>query len=360
MSFEFKQKQRDFYVSESLPFELSGQGDAFYVYFEKRNKTTHEVIEHMQRKLKLSRLSIGIAWLKDKKAVAKQRISIYDRALTKAGGERVFTDALSEIAKVLETWRHDFPLNLSVPIENNFHIKLRSTKNLGQGERQQAIDIVAWLLKNWYPNLFGVQRFGMNGRNKNQGYEIMTGTSKEKFDKRETVFKLQAYASHVFNDHANKRNKNRKILDGDILSRSTEWWLQYGVYTKETKMVRICQVKSESRKFFFYPDGQGKDIPYNAEIMIVTGPIPWFNTPLARPGTAAWDMEARHFAFNKLSGDTMGKYKEFLVYGLRRALWVYPSKTRVKYIWDDLVVDFTLPAWSYASIVFDSLLEKLR
>jgi len=48
------------------------------------------------------------------------------------------------------------------------------------------------------------------------------------------------------------------------------------------------------------------------------------------------------------------------VYGLRRALRVYPTKTKVKYQEDDLLVDFTLPAGSYASIVFDSLGEKLE
>ena len=200
----------------------------------------------------------------------------------------------------------------------------------------------------------------MNGRNKTQGYEIMTGISKERFDKKETVFKLQAYASHVFNDLANIRNKNKKILDGDILCRNSAWNLEYGVYKKETWSVRICKVKTESKKFFFYPEWKGSDIPLDREKMIVTGPIPWYNVPLARPGTAAWDMEARHLGFNKLNQNTMWKYKEFRVYGLRRPLWVFPSNNRVKYIWDDLVIDFTLPAWSYASIVFDSLLEKLK
>ena len=93
-------------------------------------------------------MSLGIAGLKDKKAVAKQWISIYDRALKQAGGERAFTDALDEVARVLKTGRHEFPLNLSVPIENNFHIKLRSTKKLGQDEKKKSLEIVSSLLKN--------------------------------------------------------------------------------------------------------------------------------------------------------------------------------------------------------------------
>lgn len=84
MSFSFKKTSADFNVYEELPFALSGKGDAFYVYIEKRNLTTQEVIDYLRKKLGLSRLSLGIAGLKDKKAIARQRISIYDRALKQA------------------------------------------------------------------------------------------------------------------------------------------------------------------------------------------------------------------------------------------------------------------------------------
>jgi TruD family tRNA pseudouridine synthase len=84
MSFLFKQVSSDFRVFEELPFSLSGNGDAFYVYIEKRNLTTHELLEHIQKKCHISRMSIGIAGLKDKKAIARQWISIYARALKKA------------------------------------------------------------------------------------------------------------------------------------------------------------------------------------------------------------------------------------------------------------------------------------
>lgn len=162
MTFHFKQKSHDFYVSEQLPFKLTGKGDAFYVYFEKRNITTYEVLDHLRKTLNISRMSLGIAGLKDKKSVAKQWISIYNRALKKAGGQGAFIGALSEIVKVLDTGRHPFPMNMSTPITNAFQIKLRSTKRLSQEEKAQALEIVKSLLKNGYANLFGAQRFGIN------------------------------------------------------------------------------------------------------------------------------------------------------------------------------------------------------
>lgn len=93
-------------------------------------------------------MSLGIAGLKDKKAIAKQWISIYDRALKQAGGEKMFLATLSEIVQVLEVGRHPFPMNMSTPITNAFHIRLRPTKNLGQQERANALAIVETMLKN--------------------------------------------------------------------------------------------------------------------------------------------------------------------------------------------------------------------
>ena len=161
MTFSFKQKSQDFHVYEELPFVLSGKGEALYVYIEKRNLTTQDVIDHLRNRLKISRMSLGIAGLKDKKAIARQRISIYDRALKQAGGENVFVDALAEITRIIKVDRHDFPLNLSTPITNRFAITFRSQKNLGQEEKARAQQVVNDLLDTGYPNLFGSQRCGI-------------------------------------------------------------------------------------------------------------------------------------------------------------------------------------------------------
>lgn len=51
MIFNFKEKSHDFFVSENLPFKLKGKGDALYVYFEKRNITTYEVLDYLRKQL---------------------------------------------------------------------------------------------------------------------------------------------------------------------------------------------------------------------------------------------------------------------------------------------------------------------
>lgn len=97
----------------------------------------------------------------------------------------------------------------------------------------------------------------------------MTGKSKEKFDKGEAVFKLQAYASKVFNEYAAKRAKNKKVLDGDIVTRRENKELQYGIYNVQDKRVQPCIIKSDNKDFFFVPETKGIAIPYEKK-MIVT------------------------------------------------------------------------------------------
>ncbi len=165
MPFLFKQKSFDFIVSEKLPFEPRGKGDALYIYFEKQNMTTQQVIRHLRNRFGLTRMTLGIAGLKDKKALTRQRITIYDRALSKLGGERVFVDALREIVKILEITRHSHPIGMTTPISNQFHIRLRADGKLSKVEKQHALDFATNTLREGFPNLFGEQRFGIEGRN---------------------------------------------------------------------------------------------------------------------------------------------------------------------------------------------------
>lgn len=377
MLFTFKQKSQDFYVSENLPFTLSWKGDAFYVQIEKRNMTTYDIIDHLRKRLKISRMTLGIAGLKDKKAIARQRISIYDRALKKLGGEKVFVHALEEICTILDTWRHQFPLNMSTPITNSFSIRLRSTKNLGKEEKLLAEQQVKKLLDSWYPNAFWEQRFGIKWRNAKQGHELFMWTSHEKFKGSDAIFKLQAFGSQLFNNYVTLRKKQhgKIILDGDILVWTDKGKLMYWIYNKETNMVSLCSVKqtsiSKGKKsqrssrwtafvwdVFFTPTGKWTPISYDSERMIPTWPIPGINLPVTSWETESWMFEAEFLARHHLDQTNMWAFTKYVVYGLRRALWVTPSKKKARFDGDDLVVNFTLPSGSYASILVDMLLWR--
>lgn len=171
--FLFKQKSFDFIVEEILPFKLSGKGDAFFVYFEKQNMTTMEVINHLCRELKISRLTLGVAWLKDKDAVTRQRISIYQSALKRIGWEKVFLNTLSRITRIIETNYHTKPVQITDNITNHFAIRLRASQKLWQTAKEQAKSIIEKIFAEGFPNFFGTQRFGINGKNWEIGKAIV-------------------------------------------------------------------------------------------------------------------------------------------------------------------------------------------
>ena len=54
-----------------------------------------------------------------------------------------------------------------------FHIRLRAKKKLGREERSQAQQGIEKLFADGFPNFFGEQRFGINGRNWKQGMDLI-------------------------------------------------------------------------------------------------------------------------------------------------------------------------------------------
>ena len=74
----------------------------------------------------------------------------------------------------------------------------------------------------------------------------------------------------------------------------------------------------------------------------------------------AGEFEQNYLKRVQFTEKTAVLFKKMKVFGLRRALRVTPTSTNVRYQEEDLLIDFTLPAGSYASIVVDDLMKKLR
>lgn len=81
MYFAFKHQPSDFIVSEILPYELSGNGDFFYIFLEKEKLNTMEIVLWICETMKLKREQLGIAGLKDKEGITKQRLTISQKSL---------------------------------------------------------------------------------------------------------------------------------------------------------------------------------------------------------------------------------------------------------------------------------------
>ncbi|MCF7835230.1 tRNA pseudouridine(13) synthase TruD [Candidatus Gracilibacteria bacterium] len=356
--FSFKQKSTDFIVEEELPFNLSGKGDAFFVFFEKRNINTMDVVNHLCNIFNISRLTLGIAGLKDKKAIARQRICIYKSALKKLGGEKLFLQGLSEKVKIIKTDWNEKPIGMTTPIRNIFHIRLRANKHLSLKERETTSKKIDSLCKKGFPNLFGSQRFGVEGINPKQGKDILDGKLNLK-EKQERLFKIQSYASKMCNEYIYSRiKKGIEILDGDIIEiidpKNFEQ-RKLGVYQSQTDTVKLFDISKRNQDFFYYPSSFQKEIPFEKNTMMITAPVIGYNLLLADPSKASGIREKSFLDLQGLNPKSLNLCKEYKIFGIRRPIRVFPQKVKISHQGDDILLNFGLPSGSYASIMIEEL-----
>lgn len=363
----FKQKSQDFIVEEILPFKLSGKGDAFYVYFEKRNQNTMDIIRHLMMNLDVSRMALGIAGLKDKKAITRQWISIYDRALKRSGGEKKFLEVLWQKAKILKTDRHPTPLSLSTPITNVFYIRLRANKTrLAQEEKDEITTRLKSVFLTGFANYFWEQRFGIEGRNWLQGKEILDGKLHLP-SKKEMTFKIQAYASKLFNDELHKRIKEQwkiTITDGDIVElpfyKIEDKQTYYGYYQENRQAVQVFSLKKGEKVPIQYPTSYHEEIPYDKTKIFPTGVIIGYNALLSHPESIIGRWEKKFLKTYQIDNKIFTIFEAQKIYGLRRRVRITPTQVGMKRQKDDLLMSFWLPSGSYASVLIDLLLDKIK
>jgi tRNA(Glu) U13 pseudouridine synthase TruD len=149
------------------------------------------------------------------------------------------------------------------------------------------------------------------------------------------------------------------LIDGDIVTWVEEWHTQYGLYDKSHNMVTPIFSKGKSDHFFLPAKASGDPITYREE-MAATGPVPWFDTIIPLKGTESGESEFAFLQEQWLNDHHMQIFREMKIYGLRRALWVTPSDVWVRYQDDDLLIDFTLPSGSYASVPIRVLMRDLK
>lgn len=339
----FKNRYVDFVVEENLMYALSKEHKEdspwLYVKVEKTNINTMDLLKQVMKKFWLPRKKIGIAWLKDKHALARQRFCFHTGDVAKIG-EGQFIKSLQEITKVIDYGFAKVSLNLSSPITNSFWIRLRKDpKNREKKAVEKSFadprSIHKWgptpsamkgehikndfleerlkkLYTEWFLNLYGEQRFGFTHANHRIAQEILDG-KKKTLDKSEVIFKLQSLSSRLFNNYCTYREQHygNQEIEGDIII-----------------------------------DGQ------------ITGPIYGDDMTWADPDTQAGKLEKErkdHFEINKKMLDG---YQKYGIFWLRRPIRVKPTKASHSRQGDDLLLQFTLGKGSYASVLIEELLGE--
>jgi tRNA pseudouridine13 synthase len=72
----WKDLAEDFVVEEIPAYEPSGSGEHLFLWIEKRNVAAADLVRHVSRCLRCSPRDIGVAGLKDRRAITRQYLSV--------------------------------------------------------------------------------------------------------------------------------------------------------------------------------------------------------------------------------------------------------------------------------------------
>jgi tRNA pseudouridine13 synthase len=162
----FKVLPEDFYVEELPEVQPDGEGDHLWVEVQKINLTTDDVVAALSRRLRVDPADIGVAGLKDRRAVTRQWMSL-------AGAQEAEVMQLDlPGVQVLQTRRHGSKLRRGQLLGNRFRVRLRGLSNDECSRLERSfLDLTA----TGFPNHFGFQRFGIAGGNVALGRALVTG-----------------------------------------------------------------------------------------------------------------------------------------------------------------------------------------
>jgi tRNA pseudouridine13 synthase len=207
----------DFRVEEIPLYPASGTGDHLYLRIEKVGRNTQDVVRDLARALSVRERDVGVAGLKDLRAVAVQTLSV-PLAPGVSPEEQVSraTALQGPGFRVLSVARHGNKLRTGHLAGNRFEITVRGClpDALPRAER-----IAADLRARGAPNLFGPQRFGKRGDNAALGARILRREAnvRDRFLRKLALSALQA---ELFNRCLAARLQDglfRRALAGDVL-----------------------------------------------------------------------------------------------------------------------------------------------
>lgn len=359
-NFIFKKFPQDFIVEEKLYTLPKWNGGAFYVFFEKKNKTTFDIVMDLMKRFWLKRNHIWIAGLKDKVWITRQWLSIYKRNLNSIWWKDVLLKYLSRSVRILRTSSDERLLTMWNNKWNLFFIRLRDISN-----RQRVIDAIEQIKITWVPNFFWEQRFGASWKNWKTWKDIVLWKTREFGNKIETWFKIQAFSSYLFNNYVDQRIKAwtfDKPVTWDIFQDGYKLM----VLDKKENYKNIAHDQKWYTIRNNFIDKESLEYIDSAGDMIPTGPVYWYNLFMSWDFVVKWKWidikymstamkyELDILKFNWLKLEDLDKFQQFDVFGLRRAIKINPHDIRYKFDdRGDLLIMFELPSWSYASVVID-------
>ncbi len=212
-----RRSPEDFVVEEIPAFSPSGEGEHLYVEITKTNVTTNDAVRRICRALVVDERGASYAGMKDKRAVARQTVSIpfaRERSVEEAIGLEL--DGI----RVERATRHPHKLKPGQLKGNRFAIVLR---DLAAEDLPQVVAKLDEAKRDGVPNSFGPQRFGRDGDNPERALDWLTGKTRGPSDRRERRLLFSALQAHLFNFVLERRCSEGtwcRPLAGDLLKKT--------------------------------------------------------------------------------------------------------------------------------------------
>ncbi len=191
---DFKQHYEDFVVEEQLGFDPEGSGEHVFLYIEKRGSNTAWLADRLASFAEVPSVAVGASGLKDRQAVTRQWFSV----AVHPSKEPDWHGLDDENLKVIKVCRHPRKLKRGVHQGNKFAIRLRHLK----GDRAKLEQQLEAIKKHGFPNYFGEQRFGHQGKNIVMAEDMFKG---KRVKRQQRSFYLSAARSLLFNTHLSRR-----------------------------------------------------------------------------------------------------------------------------------------------------------
>jgi len=316
-----RSKMSDFKVYEILPFEPCGDGEHLYLNIRKTGANTNYVARELAKYFKVKEGLVSYAGLKDRFAITEQWFGIH----LPGKKQYDFADLAIEGVEVLKVKRHNKKLRIGSLQGNRFELILRNVSQVKEVmERWQKIT------SEGVPNYFGEQRFGINGGNLPKALELFAGADVK--DKKKRGMYLSAARSFLFNSIIDDRIEQglfNQLVRGDAcMLNGTQSVFKTPIITDELTQ-RLAQ----------------HDIDITASM--------W--------GEGELMTEHEALALEKNIGKQYPEFCEGLArLGLkqeRRKIRLVPSDANFSLEGDDVKLEFSLPAGSYATTVLKELVN---
>ena len=338
--FVFNSSARDFTVEEIPLYEFTGEGEHLVLHVRKKDMTTWEMLDVLSNHVGIRRRDMGYAGLKDKHAMTLQYISIlaiHEEKLKAFSHEKI---------KILSMVRHSNKIRVGHLKGNRFKIRLK--KVLGV-QKDKLDSVLKWIKANGIPNYFGTQRFGVDGKNWEEGKQLIEGTLKMR-DRKTKEFLMGSYQSYLFNHWLSKRMELNLMLE-KFDETQTEAFM-------ELEKGSLKGVKAQEHFFKILEGDVMMHYPYgrlfNVENLAEEAER-FVSKDIAPAGLLAGKKAE---ASLHIAGKIEAPFNETLpLNGTRRYAWIQVSEMSHNYVEEKAhyELSFVLPKGAYATNVLDIL-----